>query len=71
MKFGVFFLLERPPWKTQAQPYAEELGYDSAWLAEHHFSEYGICPSMAVLAGALAQRTRRVRFAEKVLPTFR
>jgi natural product biosynthesis luciferase-like monooxygenase protein len=69
VKFGIFFLLEQPPWKSQEPvyrdalgqaTYAEELGFDAVWLAEHHFSEYGICPSMAVLAGAIAQRTRRV-----------
>ncbi len=75
MKFGVFFLLEQPPGKPQERvyadalgqaAYAEELGFDAVWLAEHHFSEYGICPSMAVLAGALAQRTRRVRLGTAV-----
>ena len=25
--------------------YAEELGFDSVWIAEHHSSRYGICPS--------------------------
>ena len=75
MKFGVFFLLEQPEWTTQARvyadvlaqaAYADDLGYDSVWLAEHHFSEYGICPSMAVLMGALAERTRRVRLGTAV-----
>ena len=75
MKFGVFFLLEQPEWTTQARVYAdvlaqaadaEALGYDSVWLAEHHFSEYGICPSMAVLMGALAVRTRRIRLGTAV-----
>ena len=75
MKFGVFFLLEQPEWTTQARvyadvlaqaEYADALGYDSVWLAEHHFSEYGICPSMAVLMGALAERTRRVRLGTAV-----
>lgn len=75
MKFGIFFLLEQPEWKSQeavyrdvlAQTaYAEELGFDAVWLAEHHFSEYGICPSMAVLAGALAQRTRRISLGTAV-----
>ncbi len=23
---------------------ADELGYDAAWFAEHHFSNYCICP---------------------------
>jgi len=75
MRFGIFFLLEQPPWKTQeavyrdalAQAaYAEELGFDAVWLAEHHFSEYGICPSMAVLAGAIAQKTRRLAIGTAV-----
>ena len=75
MKFGVFFLLEQPEWKTQERvyadalaqaTYAEELGYDAVWIAEHHFSEYGICPSMAVFAGALAQRTRTIRLGTAV-----
>lgn len=75
MKFGVFFLLEQPEWKSQETVYrdvlgqaahAEELGFDAVWLAEHHFSEYGICPSMAVLAGALAQRTRRISLGTAV-----
>ncbi len=75
MKFGVFFLLEQPEWTTQERvyadvlgqaAYAEALGYDSVWLAEHHFSEYGICPSMAVLMGALAERTRRIRLGTAV-----
>jgi alkanesulfonate monooxygenase SsuD/methylene tetrahydromethanopterin reductase-like flavin-dependent oxidoreductase (luciferase family) len=75
VKFGIFFLLEQPPWKSQEPvyrdalgqaTYAEELGFDAVWLAEHHFSEYGICPSMAVLAGAIAQRTRRVALGTAV-----
>ncbi len=75
VKFGVFFLLEQPPWKAQEavyrdalgqSAYAEELGFDAVWLAEHHFSEYGICPSMAVLAAAIAQRTRRVAIGTAV-----
>ena len=50
MKFGVFFRLEPPPWTTQERvyadtlaraEYAEALGFDAVWLAEHHFSEGG------------------------------
>jgi len=26
--------------------YAEELGFDSVWVAEHHSSRYGIFPSL-------------------------
>ncbi|MBI3629584.1 MAG: LLM class flavin-dependent oxidoreductase [Candidatus Rokubacteria bacterium] len=43
------------PWTTQERvyadtlagaEYAEAVGFDAVWLAEHHFSEYGICPWM-------------------------
>lgn len=39
---------------------AEELGFDSVWVTEHHGSDYGWCSSPSVMAGALAVRTRRV-----------
>jgi alkanesulfonate monooxygenase SsuD/methylene tetrahydromethanopterin reductase-like flavin-dependent oxidoreductase (luciferase family) len=28
---------------------AEEVGFDTAWFAEHHFSNYSICPSPTML----------------------
>lgn len=41
---------------------AESLGYDTVWLAEHHFTPYGgDIPSPPLLLAALAQRTRRMR----------
>ena len=30
--------------------YGEELGFESVWLAEHHFSAYGSMPSPQVAA---------------------
>ncbi len=81
MKFGIFTVLDHyldlP--RTVEQLYAEvleqaeaaeELGFDSFWIAEHHFHEYGACPAPAVLLAALAQRTRRIRLgvAVSVLP---
>ncbi|HEY8368420.1 MAG TPA: LLM class flavin-dependent oxidoreductase [Thermodesulfobacteriota bacterium] len=49
---------------------AEELGFGSFWVAEHHFHEYGACPNPAVLLAAIAARTRRIRLgvAVSVLP---
>ena len=47
--------------------YAEELGFDSIWLSEHHFSEEGYLPSLTAMLGALAQRTSRVRLGTAVL----
>jgi alkanesulfonate monooxygenase SsuD/methylene tetrahydromethanopterin reductase-like flavin-dependent oxidoreductase (luciferase family) len=39
---------------------AEEAGFDDVWVAEHHFTSYGICPSAITLAGYLLGTTRRV-----------
>ena len=47
--------------------YAEELGFCSVWLSEHHFSEEGYLPSLAAVLGALAMRTSRVRLGTAVL----
>ena len=80
MEFGILFT-SHP--NTDSEPYphrsvharvtreivrADELGYDYAWLAEHHFSnEYGIMPDVFVYAGYLAALTRRIRIATAVV----
>lgn len=43
--------------------YAEELGFKSLWLTEHHFWYDGYCPSLIVGLGALAAATRRIKIA--------
>ncbi|GIX48911.1 MAG: hypothetical protein KatS3mg131_3122 [Candidatus Tectimicrobiota bacterium] len=41
---------------------ADALGLDAFWIAEHHACDYGgIVPANAVLAGAIASATRRIR----------
>ena len=76
MKFGIQNLLSIRDWQTHGEVYghalaecrlADELGFDTVWLAEHHFSHYGICPSLAVLAAAVARETRRVRIGTAVV----
>ena len=47
--------------------YAEDLGFSSVWLSEHHFSEEGYLPSLSAVLGALAMRTSRVRLGTAVL----
>ena len=46
---------------------AEELGFDSAWVSEHHFTRYGgILPRPQVLLAAMAERTKRIRLGTAV-----
>ena len=70
MDFGLFFLMQRDEQWTEQAVYdsgleqmlaAEALGYQSVWIAEHHFNDYGLCPAPPVLAAFLAARTRTLR----------
>ena len=52
----------------------DELGYDTLWLAEHHFQHegYECIPNIPLLAVDLAHRTRRVKIgcAFNIVPTW-
>jgi alkanesulfonate monooxygenase SsuD/methylene tetrahydromethanopterin reductase-like flavin-dependent oxidoreductase (luciferase family) len=70
MEFGLFFLMQRDEAWTEQDVYdsgleqmlaAEALGYSSVWIAEHHFNDYGLCPSPPVLAAFVAARTTTMR----------
>jgi alkanesulfonate monooxygenase SsuD/methylene tetrahydromethanopterin reductase-like flavin-dependent oxidoreductase (luciferase family) len=76
MKFGAFFLLGSPEMLPAREMYqrvldwvvlAEDLGFDSVWFAEHHFSNYGYIPNPLMMAVKAAQITRRVRLGTAVL----
>src|SRR3954469_17529518 len=47
---------------------AEELGYDSVWIGQHHFSpEDGGVPSPLVVLAAAAARTKRIQLGTAVI----
>jgi natural product biosynthesis luciferase-like monooxygenase protein len=46
---------------------AEEVGFDSVWPAEHHFTEYGYCASPALSLAAIASETKRIRLGTGIV----
>lgn len=46
---------------------ADDLGYDSLWLSEHHFYYDGYCPSLLTAAAAALAVTRRLRLGTGML----
>jgi alkanesulfonate monooxygenase SsuD/methylene tetrahydromethanopterin reductase-like flavin-dependent oxidoreductase (luciferase family) len=81
MKFGIFVFGDNHPELGRSNQryyeevltmaeWAEELGFDSFWLGEHHFYWYGSLPSPPMLIAALGQRTKKIRLgpAISVLP---
>lgn len=72
VRFGTYYFLQVPPGASDAEVIqqefdqmllSEELGYDTVWLTEHHFTEYGISVSPMTLAAAVAARTQRIHIA--------
>ena len=45
----------------------EELGFKAIWLAEHHFTRYGLGASSLVVASNIAARTSSIRLGTAVL----
>lgn len=79
MRFGTFFFFQAPPGHRHDEiirreleqiEWTEELGFDAAWLTEHHFIDYGLSVDPAALAASAATRTRRIRIglAAAILP---
>jgi alkanesulfonate monooxygenase SsuD/methylene tetrahydromethanopterin reductase-like flavin-dependent oxidoreductase (luciferase family) len=76
MKFGLF---SHVPWPEDVAPAqvvdniteefvaGEELGFDSGWLAEHHFSRYGLGSASLMLLANIAARTKKLRLGTAVV----
>src|ERR1700694_1614462 len=46
--------------------YAEEVGLNSAWIGEHHFSSLGVLSCPDLVLAHVAARTKRIRLAPAV-----
>ena len=76
MKFGFFFQLPCAPWQSEREryrdtlaqiEYGDRLGFDTAWLAELHFSPaFSVMSAPLIVAAAAAQRTQRIRLGMAV-----
>jgi alkanesulfonate monooxygenase SsuD/methylene tetrahydromethanopterin reductase-like flavin-dependent oxidoreductase (luciferase family) len=80
MKFGIFYELQLPrPWSPDGEyalyhnalqqlELADGLGYDHAWVVEHHFlEEYSHSSAPEVFLGAASQRTKRIRLGHGII----
>ena len=77
MHFGLFNLMtQRDRSLAPRQLYAdtlehvklaEQMGFDTAWFAEHHFSNYCLCPSPLTMAIYAAPQTKRIRLGPAVV----
>ena len=79
MEFGILFT-SHPNTDTEPYPHrdvharvtreilrADEIGFDYAWVAEHHFSnQHGIMPDVFVYAAYLAALTTRIKIGTAV-----
>lgn len=80
MQFGILFI-SQPNLEIDEYPHhavhervtgevllADELGFDVAWLAEHHFSNtYGIMPDVMTYGGYLAGLTKTIKIGTGVV----
>ncbi len=76
MKIGYFTLTDNPvEYQDRKDPnqmildlaeqcvFAEELGFNSVWVPEHHFSALGVLPSPSMFLGHIAAKTKRIKLA--------
>jgi alkanesulfonate monooxygenase SsuD/methylene tetrahydromethanopterin reductase-like flavin-dependent oxidoreductase (luciferase family) len=76
MKFGVLQFFSWPARRIPLQTIykraidrvkiMDQGGYDTVWLAEHHFSTYSVCPSIHIMGMHLANLTHNIRIGTGV-----
>jgi alkanesulfonate monooxygenase SsuD/methylene tetrahydromethanopterin reductase-like flavin-dependent oxidoreductase (luciferase family) len=77
MRYSIFSVQDHHPSFTRTVPelykevleqgiLADQLGYDSFFVAEHHFHEYGAVPNPAIFLTALAQHTKRIKLGPAI-----
>ena len=77
MKYGIFATMQQRDLSLSSQQifrnaieqtrFADELGYETAWYPEHHFSNYSLCPSPLMMAAHCAGVTSKIRLGAAVL----
>src|SRR5207237_5816492 len=75
MRFGIFLAPFHPVGQSPTAALQrdlemiqrlDDLGYDEAWIGEHHSAGYEIIASPEVFIAVAAERTRRIRFGTGV-----
>ena len=75
MRFETFHLLSTPEMEAGVDVYrytmdqirlAENAGFETSWFAEHHFSNYGLCPNPFLPIVKAAAMTERIRFGQAI-----
>lgn len=76
MEFGIFVLMQQRGYHQTSEQVlraaveqtvaADQAGFDTAWYAEHHFSNYGLCPSPLMMVSHMAGLTKRIRLGSAV-----
>lgn len=77
MKYSIFSVQDHHPTLKRTVPelyqqvlnqgiLADQLGYDSFFVAEHHFHEYGAVPNPAIFLTALAQHTKQIKLGPAI-----
>jgi len=75
-KFSTFHLFHRfdgwsvkdvYDYNVELAIYAEELGFDGAWVGEHHFRGYGVVPDIPTVLSFIGARTEKLRLGSGIV----